>query len=188
MHPSLTYELARLRQDELRSEARVVRREPVPIRMRALGPGDRAAIEAAFRRLSLATVRARFLGHVKATPQLFAWIDELDGHDRVAVGASHALTGEPLGLARFIRHAGDPATADAAITVIDGWQRRGVGTALMLELTRRAGRAGIDTLSATTSVENGAARALARRLGACFGRPSGGVVGFEIPSAVSDAA
>jgi GNAT superfamily N-acetyltransferase len=153
----------------------------VPFRMRALGPADRERVEAGFDQLSEATVRARFLGNVKASPRLFAWVDELDGRDRIAVGASHAVSGAPLGLARFVRDADDPTRADAAITVIDGWQRRGVGTALIEELARRAARVGITTFSATALAENHGVRGLARNLGdTSIGPASRGVVSLDV--------
>jgi GNAT superfamily N-acetyltransferase len=139
-------------------------------------------VEAGFDRLSEATVRARFLGPVKATPRLFDWVDELDGWDQVAVGASHAESGAPLGLARFVRDPDDPTRADAAITVIDAWQRRGVGTALMEKLARRAAAVGITSFSATAFAENRGAQALVRKLGGTrIGPASRGVMSLDIP-------
>jgi GNAT superfamily N-acetyltransferase len=193
MHPHLTHQLALLRQEDLRREATgagsgKTSATPAPCRIRMLGPDDRHHVEAGFAQLSEATVRARFLGPVKASPRLFAWVDELDGRDRIAVGASHAESGAPLGLARFVRDADDPSRADVAVTVIDGWQRRGVATALMEELARHAARVGIRTFSATTLGENHGALALARKLdGDHIGSVSRGVVtlAFKTASRVS---
>src|SRR3954470_4337469 len=146
------------------------------IRIRPLGPGDRARVTEGFDRLSPATVNARFLGPVKARPALFAWLDELDGRSRIAVGAAHAESGEPLGLARLVRDPRDPSRAEIAVTVVDEWQRQGVGTALLAELAQRAARVGVESFSATLSAENRGAIALVRT----FARPrlgpvSGGV-------------
>jgi GNAT superfamily N-acetyltransferase len=187
MHPLLTHHLAQLRRDDVRREViaarggRTANGHPVPFRMRALGSEDRKRIEAGFGQLSEATVRARFLGNVRATPRLFAWVDELDGRDRIAVGAAHAESGAPLGLARFVRDAHDATRADVAITVLDGWQRRGVGTALIQELARRAARVGVTTFSATALAENHGARELARKVGDTrIGPASRGVVSIDI--------
>jgi RimJ/RimL family protein N-acetyltransferase len=186
MHPLVTHQLALHHQDDVAREAIAARgatatSNPVPFRLHALGPPDRRRVEAGFDRLSEATVRSRFLGPVKATPRLFDWVDELDGWDQIAVAASHAESGAPLGLARFVRDEHDPTRADVAITVIDGWQRRGVGTALMEKLARRAAAVGITTFSATAFAENHGARALARKLGRIRMGPTGrGVMSLDI--------
>ena len=184
MHPHLTHQLATLHQDDLRRAAAAAWRAgetaaapPVPLRMRKLGPADRDRVEEGFNHLSAASIRARFHGPVKPSPTLFAWVDELDGRDRIAVGASHAASGAPLGLARYVRDSDDPSRAEFAITVVDAWQRRGVGSALAEELARQAADVGVTTFTATCQVENHGARAVARKLGdACFGRPSRGIV------------
>src|SRR3954453_7307320 len=132
------------------------------IHIRPLGPADRARVTEGFTRLSPATVIARFLGPVKARPSLFAWLDELDGHSRIAVGAAHAESGEPLGVARFVRDPRDPSRAEIAVTVVDEWQRRGVGTALLAELARRAAAVGGECFKATVAAENRGAIALMR--------------------------
>src|SRR3954471_1349875 len=106
------------------------KRETVPLQVRELGPADRGLVETGFRGLSVATIRARFLGLVKMSPRLFTWVDELDGRERIAVGAAHALSGAPLGLARCLRDGRAPPRPDVAATVLDRWQGRGVGTAL----------------------------------------------------------
>ena len=189
MHPHVTGELARLHQADLRDAVVAARGRPVParaapvaIRMRSVAPSDRPHVERAFERLSRATIVSRFLGLVKPTPRLFDWIDELDGHDRAAVAAIDADTGTPLGLARWARLADDPTSADVAITVVDRWQHRGVGTALAGELARRARLAGITTFRATALAENRVPRLLMARLGEpCFGATRGGVVSMEVP-------
>src|SRR3954470_23483506 len=151
------------------------------IRIRPLGPGDRARVTEGFDRLSPATVNARFLGPVKARPALFAWLDELDGRSRIAVGAAHAESGEPLGVARFVRDARDPGRAEMAVTVVDEWQRQGVGTALLAELARRAAAGGVECFSAMLAADNRAATALLRTLGEPrFGPVRSGVVSAEV--------
>src|SRR3954451_1183164 len=157
------------------------RYEKVPLRVRELGPGDRGLVEAGFRKLLPASVRARFLGLVKISPRLFTWVDELDGRERIAVGASHALSGAPLGLARCVRDARDPTRADVAATVLDRWQGRGVGTALKAELARRAAAEGGTTFDATIFADTRAARRLAASGGdAASSSPVRGVASLEV--------
>src|SRR4051812_38654928 len=151
------------------------------IRIRPLGPGDRARVAEGFDRLSPATVHARFLGPVKAQPALFAWVDELDGHTRIAVGASHVESGEPLGVARFVRDPRDPSRAEIAVTVVDEWQRRGVGTALLAELARRAAAVGVECFTSTLAAQNRAAIALLRTVAEPrFGPVLSGVTSAEV--------
>jgi L-amino acid N-acyltransferase YncA len=54
--------------------------------------------------------------------------------------------------------------AEVAIEVVDAWQRRGVGEALMQALRQRALRAGIRRFTATVLSGNKGAFALVRRL------------------------
>jgi GNAT superfamily N-acetyltransferase len=155
--------------------------ETVPVRVRDLGPADRELVESGFRGLSKASIRARFLGLVKMSPRLFTWVDELDGRERIAVGAAHALSGAPLGLARCVRDARDPTRAEVAATVLDRWQGRGVGTALVAELASRAAAEGVTTFDATVFADNRAAHRLASSLGDACGKPTGrGITSLEV--------
>jgi len=52
-----------------------------------------------------------------------------------------------------------------AIAVVDGWQHRGVGIALLAALTERARSAGIRRFQMSMLRDNVAARALAKKLG-----------------------
>ena len=47
-------------------------------------------------------------------------------------------TDEGIGVARFIRSKTDPGAAEAAVAVIDDWQKKGVGTLLLLRLAAAA--------------------------------------------------
>ncbi|HYB23173.1 MAG TPA: GNAT family N-acetyltransferase, partial [Solirubrobacteraceae bacterium] len=83
---------------------------------------------------------------------------------RGGVIAFSARPRTPIGLARYVRLA-DFDTAEAAVEVVDAWQRRGVGWALLWELREQALRAGIRRLVATMLRDNRGALALAHRLG-----------------------
>src|SRR4051812_8872764 len=153
----------------------------VALRLRDVSPADRPHVERAFESLSRATIVSRFLGLVKLTPRLFDWVDQLGDGAHTAVAAVDAASGTPLGLARWVRYAGDSRRAEVAITVIDRWQHRGVGTALLTELACRARREGITTFSATASAENRIARLLLTKLGEPrVGTPAGGVLTMDV--------
>ncbi len=67
----------------------------------------------------------------------------------------------PIGIARYIRLQDDFEAAEVAIAVVDSWQHRGVGVALVSALTERARSAGIRRFHMSMLRENVAARALA---------------------------
>ena len=56
-------------------------------------------------------------------------------------------------MARFVRE-DDPDAAEAAVTVVDDWQGRGLGTSLLELLTDRAREEGIRRFTATLLAEN----------------------------------
>ena len=67
----------------------------------------------------------------------------------------------PIGIARYVR-LDEFDAAEVAVEVVDGWQHRGVGIALLAALTERASSAGIRRFEMSILRENVAARALAR--------------------------
>jgi GNAT superfamily N-acetyltransferase len=90
---------------------------------------------------------------------------ELDHEDHEAIGAIDPFTGEGLAVARYMRFADDPTSAEAAVVVIDGWQGRGLGSALLERLVERARERGIERFLATLFTDNKAMLALFRRIG-----------------------
>jgi GNAT superfamily N-acetyltransferase len=134
--------------------------------VRPLTPADRATYTAAVDRLSAET---RFLRFASPKPRLTeAEIDffvDVDHHDHEALAALHPVTGEGLAVVRFVRHAGDPARADVAMTVTDRWQGHGLGGAMLGLLADRAREEGVRVLTASTLRENRRAVRLLRRFG-----------------------
>lgn len=56
-------------------------------------------------------------------------------------------------MARFVRSPDRPDTAEAAVTVVDDWQGRGVGTALLDALAERARAEGVVRFTALMLAE-----------------------------------
>jgi GNAT superfamily N-acetyltransferase len=133
------------------------------LEVRRLRPSDRPRIEDELSRLSRDTLYRRFLRLVDASDVDVSWVQELDGPRHVAFGACLRATGEPLGLARAVV-TGDEA--EVAVTVIDRWQSRRVGTRLAQTLEQHLRAQGTAVMVATILAENRTAIALLRGLGA----------------------
>lgn len=110
------------------------------------------------------------------------YFTEVDQEDHVAwIALDPASTGLPgIGIARFIRMREHRETADVAITVIDAFQGRGLGTALLAILFLMAQNPGITTLRAVVLIENSTMTSWFRRLGAKGGLQTAGVAEMDL--------
>ena len=140
-----------------------------PITIRPLVPSDRRALVFASHHLG---ERSRYQRFFTAKPELaprdLARLLDVDHWHHEALIAFSPPPRAPIGIARYVRLHDDFEAAEVAITVVDEWQRNGVGTALLAALTERAVRAGIRHFSVSMLRHNAGARALAGGLG----RPS----------------
>jgi GNAT superfamily N-acetyltransferase len=123
--------------------------------------GDERLLARAAAAISPASLRNRFLAGVPRLPETY--LRRIATLPRTVWDAQVAIRdGYPddvVGWVEFVR-IGDPAEADIAILVLDAWQRRGVGRALVGSLLTRAAAAGIRTLHADIDLSNEAARRL----------------------------
>jgi GNAT superfamily N-acetyltransferase len=63
---------------------------------------------------------------------------------------------KPVGVARYVRSASEPDAGEAAVAVVDDWQGRGVGRALLNRLANRALRAAaVGSLKAADAMLSG---------------------------------
>src|SRR5689334_1091439 len=111
--------------------------------LRLIEPDDADELRRAFARLSPRSRYQRFLGGMpELTDPMVTYLTQVDGENHVAIVAgtdSHDLKTEVgLGVARFVRLADDPTVAEAAITVVDDVQGKGVGRLLLTALARIA--------------------------------------------------
>jgi len=136
------------------------------LEIRPIAPDDKQALLDGFERLSEQSRYRRFLApHGALTPEEVRYFTEVDHHDHEALVAVEPATGEGVGVARYVRFADDPTTAEVAVAVIDDWQRRGVGTRLMNELAQRAREEGITRFSGLVLADNDVMLNLLRELG-----------------------
>ena len=123
--------------------------------VRPVHPGDRALLLAGFERLGLQSRYRRFLAGIsELSDDVVTYLTEVDHHDHEALAAIDLATGEGVGVARFVRSLDRPDTAEAAVTVVDDWQGRGVGTALLDLLAERARAEGVVRFTALMLAEN----------------------------------
>jgi RimJ/RimL family protein N-acetyltransferase len=126
--------------------------------------GDRRTVEAVFAGLSERSRRLRYLGPMpELPPRHVERLADVGRCGREALVATDRDSGEPIGIARYVRE--QDGAAEVAFEVVDAWQGRGIGTRLVGELACRAARDGIRRFHATVAGENRAALALLKRLG-----------------------
>jgi GNAT superfamily N-acetyltransferase len=148
-----------------------------------LTPEDAPVLAAAFARLSSESRRLRFLTSKPSLSEAeLRYLTTVDGHDHEALAAVEPETGQGVGVARFVRDTDNPTRAEAAVTVTDDWQRRGVGKLLLERLADRARAEGITHFTALISSENRGMQALVKHVGQSVhvSRVGGGIFLYEI--------
>src|SRR3954454_6173266 len=116
-----------------------VLRDGSEVIIRPVTPADRGMLLSGFARFGARSRQQRFFGvKVKLTEAELAFFTEVDHHDHEALRAIDPPTGAGVGIARFIRLERGEAVAEAAVSVVDDWQGRGVGRALLAALVDRA--------------------------------------------------
>jgi GNAT superfamily N-acetyltransferase len=129
------------------------------IKVRPLRSGETEVVQAVFDRLGPRSRLLRFGGAKNVLlPGELEQLARVDGNHHVLVAW---LDCEPVGIARLVR---DGSAAEVAFAVVDELQGNGVGAVLTRRLAEDARAAGIETLHATTSAENGASLALLKRM------------------------
>ena len=109
----------------------------------------------------------------------------MDHHDHEALIAIEPESGEPVGVARYVRDPAQPQVAEAALAVVDEWQHRGVGTALLRHLIARARQEDVRRFRASVLGDNQAMLSLLDQPGLLpAGRESSGAE-FRWPSSIS---
>lgn len=125
------------------------------IAVRPIRPDDKERLAEGFRRLTERSRYSRFFTFTGSlSARQLAYFTEVDHHDHEALVATDTLTGDGIAVARFIRSTEDPRAAELAIAVVDSWQGRGVGTALLGLLMERAREEGIERFTGMVLADN----------------------------------
>ena len=159
----------------------VVLRDGSAVLIRQVRSTDAPLLADGFGRLSAPSRQMRFLGVKKELSAAeLRYFTDVDHHDHEALGALDLAGGHGVGIARYVRDADDPQAAEIAVTIVDDWQGRGLGTELLAQLSDRARQEGIRRFTALADAGNVAVAALLGNAGARLVRRGRGTVEYEI--------
>jgi GNAT superfamily N-acetyltransferase len=131
-----------------------------PVLIRPLLYGDRFELAAGFTALSPRARQHRFFNAPEELDDAeLEYLTNLDYRDHFACAA--VLEDRPVpkgvGVARYVREDDDPTSAEVAVTVLDAYQQRGIGTLLTRRLGEVAAENGIRTFVSYVLWENAGA-------------------------------
>lgn len=151
---------------------------------RPIRPDDKERLVRGLAQLSPESRYLRFFSNVDHfTQDQLRYLTEVDFVDHCAWVATLAdVAGQPgAGVARWIRLADRPEEAEAAVTVVDEMQGRGIGTALLWLLARSALERGITAFRVAVLGENHAMLHLLSETGAPRASWTSGVAELLVP-------
>jgi RimJ/RimL family protein N-acetyltransferase len=161
--------------------ARVVLRDGSAVLIRPVRGADAPLLADGFARLSERSRRLRFLGRKRTLTEAdLRFFTDVDHRDHEALGALDHVRGGGVGIARYVRDRENPAAAEIAVTIVDDWQGRGLGTELLARLAERAREEGIRRFTAVVTDGNPAASGLLRSSGASLVHRGSGIAEYEI--------
>lgn len=159
-------------------------RDGTRVLVRPIEPDDRERLQVGLHQLSPTSRYHRFHAAVSELSEAqLRYLTEVDQVNHLAwIALDPALPGEPaVGVARCIRLPTALHVAEVAITVLDAYQGRGIGTMLLGVLSRAAAAQGIRTYRAYVEEDNDAMLRIFRDLGARVGGLDVGVYQLDIP-------
>ncbi len=131
--------------------------------VRGVRPDDKSLLLKGMAQLSAESIYLRFFtAKTHLTPKELSYLTEVDGQNHFAVGALDEKSGEGMGIARFIRDAKQPETAEPAIVVLDQHQGKGLGRLLFDCLIEAARERGIRFFRCEVMARNEAMQSLIR--------------------------
>jgi RimJ/RimL family protein N-acetyltransferase len=155
------------------------------ILLRRITPADADSLAQVYERLSPKSRERRFTSApAHLSTEDLQYLTDVDGRRHDALVALDVETGELVGEARYVRERDRPDIGEVAVLVADEWQRRGIATALLTELTKRARRQGLRRYRALVATDNHVVlEALASRGSEATGTEAGqAMLEFEFPA------
>jgi GNAT superfamily N-acetyltransferase len=140
------------------------------LRLGTLTPLNRYQLSNSLKDLSQESIRNRFMGSKKEFSETeLEYLTNLDGWNHYAIGIEER--NEPcrgVAIARLVRSSADPLEAEIAITIIDHYQKVGLGSLLMKMIGLAAAERKLERLSFTFMPQNEAIIKLIHRLGPTY--------------------
>lgn len=154
--------------------------------VRPIAATDEAELRRAFEKLSAASRFARFLAPIAAlTDDMARYLTEVDGTNHfalVALDQTPDMKSEiGVGVARFVRLADEPEVAEAAVTVIDAYQGRGIGRALLGDLVEGARARGVERFRVSVLANNETMLSMLAEARAQLRGVEEGTLHFDVP-------
>lgn len=147
-------------------------RDGSTLRLRPINPSDDVNLLDLYTRLSPASLYHRFFTVPKPDPKYAKYLANADSEHHFALVAES--DNQLIAVARFHRKPDTPHCAEAAFTVADAWQGKGLGRVLFNKLAEAAGERAITVFECQVAMDN--ERMLRLLSGA----------GFEFTKAVKD--
>ena len=147
-------------------------------------PAMSAQIVAGYQRLTERSRRMRFFGQVSGlSSKQIDFLASPDGRNHIAYAAEELLADAraPVGIARCIRLDADSKMAEVAMTVVDDYQAKGVGTLLHACLHRHAAAVDIRQFIYDVAPENRRFVEHLNNLGADLISRDGDIVRLTLP-------
>lgn len=130
-------------------------RDGTRLHMRTIRPDDEARLVDLYDRLSRDTRYQRFFSVMQRLPPDWAhFLANVDYQRRFALVIEHPPDQALIAVGRYEPSGDDPAVAELAVVVQDGWQGKGLGRVLMEGLLREAASHGITRFRAYVLGQN----------------------------------
>ena len=127
------------------------------LHVRPIKPSDKELVQKGFKELSIRSKYLRFFAlRNKLSDSQLKYFTEVDGFNHVAWGILDVSQEDhkPVGIGRFVKLKNEHDTAEVVITVVDSYQKKGMGRILFAVLNIVAAHVGVEKLRYSVLTEN----------------------------------